>query len=62
MAKSLRLAVTAEGIETAEQASVLKSWDCQLGQGYFFARPLTPAGLVALLSKAHIVDAASAAA
>ncbi len=62
MAKSLRLTVTAEGIETAEQASVLKSWDCQLGQGYFFARPLTPTGLAALLSKAHIVDAAIAAA
>lgn len=53
MAKSLRLAVTAEGVETAEQAVLLRSWDCHLGQGYFFARPLTPTDLAGLLHKAY---------
>jgi diguanylate cyclase (GGDEF)-like protein/PAS domain S-box-containing protein len=62
MAKSLRLGITAEGIETAEQAAVLKSWDCQLGQGFFFARLLTPTGLAALLSEAQFADAEFAAA
>ncbi len=40
LAKSLGLSVTAEGIETAEQATMLSGWQCDRGQGYYFARPL----------------------
>jgi EAL domain-containing protein (putative c-di-GMP-specific phosphodiesterase class I) len=49
MAKSLHLSVTGEGIETAEQAALLRGWACELGQGYFFGRPLNPAALTELL-------------
>ncbi len=39
MCKSLNLAVVAEGIETAEQLESLRTFDCDLGQGYLFAKP-----------------------
>ncbi|HEY3080240.1 MAG TPA: EAL domain-containing protein [Chloroflexota bacterium] len=40
LAHTLGLEVTAEGIETAEQAENLRATGCELGQGYHFARPL----------------------
>lgn len=40
LAKALRMEVVAEGVESARQAAALKSLGCQLGQGYFFSRPL----------------------
>jgi diguanylate cyclase (GGDEF)-like protein/PAS domain S-box-containing protein len=43
MASGLGIQVTAEGIETAEQMAFLKAYGCEFGQGYFIARPLTPA-------------------
>ncbi len=39
-AKALNLNVTAEGIETAEQLTLLRNLGCELGQGYHFSRPL----------------------
>ena len=39
LASSLDLPVTAEGIETAELAQVLREMGCTHGQGYFFGRP-----------------------
>ena len=43
LASSLGLRVVAEGVETAEQLEELKEMGCEIGQGYYFARPL-PAG------------------
>lgn len=42
MAQSLGLDVTAEGIETQEQADVLRDMGCPAIQGYFFGKPLPP--------------------
>jgi len=41
LARILHLTTTAEGVETPEQADLLTSVGCTLGQGYLFARPLT---------------------
>ncbi|MGI8468161.1 MAG: putative bifunctional diguanylate cyclase/phosphodiesterase [Pyrinomonadaceae bacterium] len=41
LAKSLNLETIAEGIETISQSSQLENLSCQLGQGYYFAKPLS---------------------
>jgi diguanylate cyclase (GGDEF)-like protein/PAS domain S-box-containing protein len=46
MAHSLRLTVTAEGIEHEEQARILTDMHCNDGQGYLYARPM-PADQIA---------------
>ena len=40
LAHSLRLDVVAEGIEQEEQAKLLNSLQCDLGQGYFYSKPM----------------------
>ncbi len=40
VAKTLRLAVTAEGVENEEQLDFLREAGCDEVQGYFYARPL----------------------
>jgi diguanylate cyclase (GGDEF)-like protein/PAS domain S-box-containing protein len=39
LAHQLNISVIAEGIETPEQAAVIKEAACDLGQGYYFAKP-----------------------
>ncbi len=45
MAHELGMQVIAEGIETEAQRQLLLSAGCDLGQGYLFARPMSPADL-----------------
>lgn len=52
LARSLDLAVTAEGIETAEQAQRLHELGCDTAQGWYYAKPGPPERLVAL-SREH---------
>ena len=40
LAKALKIKTTAEGIETVEQYQKLKEIGCDLGQGYYIAKPL----------------------
>ncbi len=40
MARSLKLNVVAEGVETREQTEFLRRHGCHTAQGYFFSRPL----------------------
>ena len=45
MAGAIGLTVIAEGVETAEQADVLAAMGVNVVQGFYFARPMTPAAL-----------------
>jgi len=49
MAKSLKLLVVAEGIETQEQTAELQALRCAEGQGYLFSQPLGAAQFAQLL-------------
>ncbi|RHW17272.1 bifunctional diguanylate cyclase/phosphodiesterase [Sphingomonas gilva] len=51
MARSLGLAVIAEGVETAEQLDLLAREGCNFYQGYLCAEPLTDAALADLLEE-----------
>ncbi len=50
LADALELTVTAEGIETEEEATILRIAGCNAFQGFFFGRPMPAAELTALLS------------
>lgn len=41
LAHTLGMNVVAEGIETREQFNQLQGLNCELGQGFFFAKPMT---------------------
>jgi EAL domain-containing protein (putative c-di-GMP-specific phosphodiesterase class I) len=45
LARTLQLDVVAEGVETEEQAEVLRRWGCRFAQGFLFARPMPVAEL-----------------
>jgi diguanylate cyclase (GGDEF)-like protein/PAS domain S-box-containing protein len=49
MANSLNLTVVAEGVETQEQAELLKRKGCQYLQGYYFSKPLAKDAFEGLL-------------
>ncbi len=49
MAKSLGLKVIAEGIEIEEQLEFLMAEGCDLGQGYYFSKPVSAEAFGALL-------------
>jgi diguanylate cyclase (GGDEF)-like protein/PAS domain S-box-containing protein len=55
LARELGIGVIAEGVETAEQLRLIKSWRCHEVQGYFFAKPLSPEELLPLLQAGRIV-------
>jgi diguanylate cyclase (GGDEF)-like protein/PAS domain S-box-containing protein len=46
--------VLAEGVETSEQATLLRDMGCDLGQGYYFAPPLRGEELVEQLPEAFL--------
>ena len=62
MATALGMRATAEGVETLEQLSWLRSRGCPEAQGYLFSRPLPAAELTALLVAARPLLPAPAAA
>jgi EAL domain-containing protein (putative c-di-GMP-specific phosphodiesterase class I) len=48
----------AEGIERLDQLGRLQALGCELGQGFYFARPMTPALIEELLRSRARTDAA----
>jgi len=51
LAHHLNLLVVAEGIETIEQANMVKKYDVDLAQGYFFCRPMPQTRVVEYLKE-----------
>lgn len=55
LAKALGMSVIAEGIETAEQAEVLRELGCDMGQGYYYSQPVPIEEAIALMAKSFSV-------
>ena len=51
LARALKARITAEGVETKEQADFLKSITCEEIQGFYYSRPLSPEVLEEFLKK-----------
>jgi diguanylate cyclase (GGDEF)-like protein len=51
LAERMNMTVTAEGVETQEQAVLLNSYGCAQAQGYLFHRPVAPELLTGLIGK-----------
>jgi len=49
LGSNLGMEVVAEGVETSDQASLLKSLGCKYAQGYFFSKPLDAVGVTQTL-------------
>lgn len=43
----------AEGIETYEEMQTVKALNCQIGQGYYFHKPMTPENYLVLLAESQ---------
>jgi EAL domain-containing protein (putative c-di-GMP-specific phosphodiesterase class I) len=56
LAQRMDLQIVAEGIETAEQLALLRTFGCELGQGWYFSRPLPFEELVTLVRTHHRYD------
>ncbi|MCE9551243.1 MAG: EAL domain-containing protein [Betaproteobacteria bacterium] len=56
MARTLKLKVIAEGVETAEQLSFLKNQECDEMQGYYFSKPMPPEKITSLLVSGYEAD------
>jgi diguanylate cyclase (GGDEF)-like protein len=60
LARSLRLDVVAEGVETVEEAALLAALGCRTAQGYLFSRPLPRDAMTAWLDRRRAsIDAAA---
>ena len=58
LAKSLKIPVVAEGVETEEQLKLLRELGCPLVQGFYFSRPLPAAEFEEqVIKKMHQVEA-----
>jgi len=53
IAHTMGIEVVAEGIETNQQLAFLVSIGCDLGQGYFFSKPLNVAATVNIVENIH---------
>ena len=53
LAHGLGLSVVAEGVETAEDADMLKDMGCDLAQGYHFSAPLPKGDILAFIARHH---------
>jgi EAL domain-containing protein (putative c-di-GMP-specific phosphodiesterase class I) len=55
LCKNLKLSVIAEGIESKLELDYLKRHQCDIGQGYYFSKPVP----ISEIERIHLVDEAS---
>ncbi len=60
MANALNIDAVAEGVETAQQAQMLRVLGCGLAQGFHFARPLTIEDATELMRRGGVVPGGAA--
>jgi EAL domain-containing protein (putative c-di-GMP-specific phosphodiesterase class I) len=53
MARSLGMNTICEGVESDEQINLLKKLDCDMVQGYYYARPMAIHGFEEILKEKH---------
>jgi EAL domain-containing protein (putative c-di-GMP-specific phosphodiesterase class I) len=51
MARRLKLSTIAEGVETVEQAAMLRDAGCDFAQGFFYSKPVSAVQCRALLEQ-----------
>ena len=51
LAHTIGMEVVAEGVESAEQARLLREMGCDLAQGFYFSEPLPPQQVPAFLTR-----------
>jgi diguanylate cyclase (GGDEF)-like protein/PAS domain S-box-containing protein len=56
LAGNLGMDVTAEGVETLEQVTKLRTFGCEKGQGFFFSRPLVSQEAEKLLKQSPLIS------
>ncbi|MBP5233939.1 MAG: EAL domain-containing protein [Planctomycetes bacterium] len=56
IARYLQVPVVAEGVETAEQISLLRSAGCKLVQGYYFSKPLPAEEFAKMIQKELVLE------
>lgn len=56
LAHNLGLKVVAEGVENKEQVAMLKKLGCDIGQGYYFSRPMAAEFVSAFPHKHELID------
>jgi diguanylate cyclase (GGDEF)-like protein len=55
LGRALRLSVVAEGVEQWSQLGRLRTLGCEFAQGFYFARPLDPASIEAVLAHGSVL-------
>lgn len=56
MAHSLDMQVVAEGIEDAETAEIIKGFDCAIGQGFFWHKPIPADAFATLIQTDNVTS------
>jgi diguanylate cyclase (GGDEF)-like protein len=53
---ALSLRTIAEGVEHAEQATALSAMGCEMAQGFFYSRPVTPAEITLMIQRGRFAS------